>query len=75
MAQHQECDAGDEGDDHPESHREDEVKVGILIIEDGSLVIITQLFTQGVDKRKGQKRYQEHYCEDVEQDEVDPEAS
>ena len=68
MAQHQECDGGDERDGHPESHREDEVKVDILIFEDGSFVIITQLFSQGVDKGKGQKGYQEHDGEDVEQD-------
>jgi hypothetical protein len=68
VAQHQECDTGDEGDGDPENHREDEVKVDILIIEDGSLVIITQLFSQGVDKRKGHIRYQEHDGEDVEQD-------
>ena len=75
VAQHQECDTGDEGDGNPEDHREDEVEVHVGVLEDGPLVIITQLFSQGVDKRKGQIGYQEHDGEDVEQDEVDSEAS
>ena len=43
--------------------------------EDLLFVVATQLFTQGVDEGKCQKRYQEHDGEDVEEDEMDPEAA
>ena len=66
MAQHQECDTDDEGDDQPEDHREDDVEYHLIIFEDLLYVTIAQLSVHGVDKRKGPIRYEEHDGEDVE---------